>query len=33
MQEDAESNVKEENVDEGDIVLTLSREDKIRIRS
>ena len=25
MQEDAESNVKEENVDEGDIVLTLSR--------
>ena len=33
MQEDAESNVKEENVDERDVVLTLSREDKIRIRS
>ena len=33
MQEDVESNVKEENVDEGDVVLTLSREDKIRIRS
>ena len=33
MQEDVESNVKEENVDEGDVVLILSREDKIRIRS
>ena len=33
MQEDVESNVEEENVDEGDVVLTFSREDKIRIRS
>nr|POE95002.1 hypothetical protein CFP56_27067 [Quercus suber] len=33
MQEDAESDVEEENVDEGDVILTLSREDKICIRS
>lgn len=33
MQEDAKSDVKEENVDEGDVVLTLTREEKIGIRS
>nr|POE50028.1 hypothetical protein CFP56_38470 [Quercus suber]POF11351.1 hypothetical protein CFP56_48181 [Quercus suber] len=33
MQEDVESNIEEENVDEGDVVLTLTKDDKIRIRS
>ncbi|KAK7840427.1 hypothetical protein CFP56_016727 [Quercus suber] len=33
MQEDAESDTEAENVDDGDVVLTLTKEDKIRIRS
>nr|XP_023929251.1 uncharacterized protein LOC112040595 [Quercus suber]POE89568.1 hypothetical protein CFP56_02288 [Quercus suber] len=33
MQEDVESDIEEENVDDGDVVLTLTKEDKIRIRS
>lgn len=33
MQEDAVSDIEEESVDEGDVVLTLTKEDKICIRS
>ena len=33
MQEDVESDTEEENVDEGDVVLALTKDEKIRIRS